>query len=614
MYLDLEYRVRTDGAFRQRIAYFGQLLDHYEKQTVRHSRFVKLYNDTLRDFLRFCQFNLVFMTPYYFPRYPKDKPLSFANYPFAYQMFNFQIDSTMAFKGSRQISKSTAFGARQLLETQLFPGFASMYICPRSQQLATYANRLRDLERSSRFYRVDHKFRQNLNYKEIPNRSRIELAYVLSNANNVRSRSADSVLLDECQHFDPTLELEVMQVQSATETKITIYAGTSITTDTFLEAKYNISSQASWVMKCDAGHYNVPLPEFGVMDMIQPAGPSCAKCGKLLNIRTGQFQHADTHLARLGRLGFHVPQIIVPAVVNNPRRWAEIYELKCRGDYRKFLQEILGIATEEGEREITRKQLQAICTLGRDLNVLHLKARQGKYMFVVSGCDWGGSDYIPALHLKISTTVHVVMGVTSTGQFEILHFQRYSGMGYDDIANDIVRNHLRLRGDAIASDFGVGAAYNSRLREKIPMEKHLIFNYTGPVSALIDEPAKLHMYNQWSLNKTESISMTYDAVRRGRIRCYAWEMAEAFLSDFMNMYRAPGEKAGQSGMTTFVYRSSASKPNDALQAVNYAFMLGKILLQEPMFADLSMMVRLNMALSGQVNYVAGSDNMRSYSG
>jgi cephalosporin-C deacetylase-like acetyl esterase len=31
-------------------------------------------------------------------------------------------------------------------------------------------------------------------------------------------------------------------------------------------------------------------------------------------------------------------------------------------------------------------------------------------------------------------------------------------------------------------------------------------------------PKQDHIYNQWSLNKTESISMTYDAVREQRIR------------------------------------------------------------------------------------------------
>ena len=114
-------------------------------------------------------------------------------------------------------------------------------------------------------------------------------------------------------------------------------------------------------------------------------------------------------------------------------------------------------------------------------------------------------------------------------------------MGYDDIAGSIIQDHFRYHGTAIASDFGVGAVYNSKLREKIPPERHLVFNYVGPTFDLIGEPKGYHMFNQFSLNRTESISLTYEAVRRQRIRCYAWEYAAEHLTDFLNLFRAPGE-------------------------------------------------------------------------
>ncbi len=91
------------------------------------------------------------------------------------------------------------------------------------------------------------------------------------------------------------------------------------------------------------------------------------------------------------------------------------------------------------------------------------------------------------------------------------------------------------------------------------------------------------MFNQWSLNKTESISLTFEAIRQARIRCYAWEFAEEYLTDCLNLFRAPGESA--SGGSTFRYRSHPSKPNDTLMAINYGYILGKILIGEPMFAD-----------------------------
>ncbi len=67
-------------------------------------------------------------------------------------------------------------------------------------------------------------------------------------------------------------------------------------------------------------------------------------------------------------------------------------------------------------------------------------------------------------------------------------------------------------------------------------------------------------------------------VRSGRIRCFAWEYAEEYLSDFLNLFRAPGESSSGQGTeaTTFIYRSHPSKPNDTLMAVNYAFLIGRV--------------------------------------
>jgi len=113
------------------------------------------------------------------------------------------------------------------------------------------------------------------------------------------------------------------------------------------------------------------------------------------------------------------------------------------------------------------------------------------------------------------------------------------------------------------------------------------------------------MYNQWSLNKTESISLTYEAIRQQRIRCFAWQYAGEYLSDFLNLFRAPGESSS-GGASTFIYRSHPSKPNDTLMATNYAFMLGKVLLGEPMFADLTVKIRLENSLRSDISYLGGS--------
>jgi hypothetical protein len=70
-------------------------------------------------------------------------------------------------------------------------------------------------------------------------------------------------------------------------------------------------------------------------------------------------------------------------------------------------------------------------------------------------------------------------------------------MGYDDIVGDILHNHHAYHATHLASDFGVGAVYNSKLREKILPEQHLVFNYVGPTADWVFTFRKLFC-QRWS--------------------------------------------------------------------------------------------------------------------
>ena len=83
MYLDLEYESRTSGQFQHRLK---QLLVEVEQAyglAQRDRAHLERYQRALSEILRLCNFNTVFLTPHFWPRYPRDEPLTFANYPFA---------------------------------------------------------------------------------------------------------------------------------------------------------------------------------------------------------------------------------------------------------------------------------------------------------------------------------------------------------------------------------------------------------------------------------------------------------------------------------------------------------------------------------------------------
>lgn len=105
MHFDLENKIRTDGQFRHELRRYTSTLDLYREKSQTSQAYRAKFNETMFEFVRFCHFNVILLTSYYFPRYPKDRPLSFDKYPFAFQMFNFQIGGSTTIKGSRQVSK-----------------------------------------------------------------------------------------------------------------------------------------------------------------------------------------------------------------------------------------------------------------------------------------------------------------------------------------------------------------------------------------------------------------------------------------------------------------------------------------------------------------------------
>jgi hypothetical protein len=403
--------------------------------------------------------------------------------------------------------------------------------------------------------------------------------------------------IDECQDFDGSLELEVSEIQSASEYPLTTYSGTSLTTDSFLEAKWLDSSQGLWAMKCHScNHYNYPVIEHKVLDMIQPDGVCCVKCGKPIDVRQGFWDHQSHAHLDAGLKGLHVPKIIVPSIVENPFKWNKIYiQSKNTANISKFFQEVLGIPTEEGEREITTQNLKDICTLG-DLHSVQKKCRG--YKHVVSGCDWGGSDYNAALRTKLSYTAHVIMGITHERKFEIIHMRKYSGMGFKDVALDIVSNHQQMMGFAMGSDAGVGAQYNEMLREHLPANTHFIFKYSGPATKVM-QAVNSNLSNHYGLNRTESITALFEAIKTQRIRCYDWMLSKDYLLDILNMYRALDESPG--GATTFRYIRAGNKSDDILHALNFAYTIGRIILGEPLVEDRSLQDHLNRTIYPDVD-------------
>lgn len=504
---------------------------------------------------------------------------------------------------------STGIGGRQLIHAHIIPKFKSMYVTPHQEFLNTYANRLREMERCFRFYQHHKDYRQNLKFKEYPNGSQLYLIKCLTDTAEARGKTSDELLFDEAQLLDPYLLADIEQCQKASLMPSTVYAGTATTVESLLETKYMDSSQGYWFVRASgwksetAGENWINMgDQKDILAMMTPRGPVNPATGNALDVGDGRFVHKERHMYDRGRIGFHIPQVIIPEFAMKPRKWQEIWDAYQDYDIKKFMQEVMGIPSEEGEREITLQDLKDMCVLEfnpKNEDEVAAVARKN-YRFIISGCDWGGSDYNPADRTKVSYTVHVMIGITPENKIHILRMQQYSGMDYRDIIDDITNYHVKYNGMAIATDFGVGAAYNMLIREhpKIPPERHFIFGYVGPMSAPLRAPASgPGWFNQYSLNRTESISALYAAIKDGEVLCYDWNVAEDRLLELLNLFRIPSETA--TGVQAFRYQRHGAKADDTLHALNFAFVIARLFRHEPIVEDKALKERFAKMLTGR---------------
>lgn len=408
-------------------------------------------------------------------------------------------------------------------------------------------------------------------------------------------------VIDEAQSLNPDHVEDILYTLTDSKMPTKIFAGTALSIDTLLEAKWSESSMGMWHVRSGDGVHWLNMYDKDVLYKVcnNPQGPTCPYTGKLLNITDGCFVHAYPGRQRDGKIGMHIPQCIIPDLAYNPIKWGAIYDKVKHTDFKKVLQECFGIAIAEGSREITSQDLQRLCVLPDTVDQLKQKCRTGYYRQIISGCDWGGSDYNPNIKSKTSYTVHCIIGLAPDNCIDILHYRRYSGMMYPDIAANIIKDHEDFKGNVMASDFGVGLAYNMEMRKYLPLDKHFVIGYVGPKAEGISEPKDAHLDNQLSVNRTEAITNVFrDAkcLSPQKIRCRNWTDMRQYLEDWLNMFRVPTED--NTGRNTFKYIRAATKADDALHAFTFAYVMMKIYLGESLVQDPQLAAKLRQILSG----------------
>lgn len=421
---------------------------------------------------------------------------------------------------------------------------------------------------------------------------------------------ANGIGVHNCQLMDPGLEDEVLEVLNDSDIKTALYTGTSTTVDTLLEARYQEGCQATWrILLDDKGERTIDcgdpaqvIPAIGEFGMVDP------KTGNRINPLRGYYHFANPGALSEKLFSVHIPQVINPDIVFNALQWNTLWRAFQRNE-EKAIQEKLGIPVESASREITESDLKNLCrpeVVGSPEERLR-RARSGFYRMIVSGVDWGGSDYNVLRKTKISNTTHVIAGVTKTGQVHMLYFRRHGGMDYKTIMNLIANDHQRFRAGAIGTDFGVGETYHELMRSHPVFNngRHIIFHYTGPRTPVCSVMSGA-LTGTLNLNRTETITAMLLAMTIADpiILCPAWEEVGEYLQDFLNIHRALADKQDQGGQRTFVYHRDASKTDDVVHSMNFTFSMIRLIYDQLLVSDDAARQILRAAILGAAGVTA----------
>lgn len=518
----------------------------------------------------------------------KGKPYGLDDYPPLESFFKLQMSARNVWKCARQVGKTMSLSARCTLLTAAIPDFSTLVIAPRFEQVKRIShNHVRPFIEHSV---VRHLFKEKhcldtVLQRDFNNRSRMFFSFALIDMERIRGIASDHNIYDEIQDFDIDFLPEIGQCMANSNWQFELFAGTPKTIDNALEELWMDSSQAEWIIKCDAcGHWNTPGGNYDLKKMIGLKGPVCVKCDALVNPRKGHFRHAYPERRWVSE-GHHVPQPIMPLHFEDPdhpgqrperasRRWSLLLRRmdgKEGFSEAKAMNEILGESCDTGMKILNIGDLKRASTLNR--NVYEEARRVVKnYNFRIMGVDWGGGG-----DDGLSITKIAILGRNlQTGKLE--NFFGYSfgpGRGHEIEAAEILKFMKIYQCHYLAHDFaGAGGVRETLLRQGgLSHEKIMPFHYvTHHATHLIRKvrATDLRPRPYMSLNKSISLWVTALSIRHGELFLPEYESSRDLTHDWLNLVEDLMTKATGGTVMRIIRKPKMS--DDYAHAMNYAAM------------------------------------------
>jgi len=377
---------------------------------------------------------------------------------------------------------------------------------------------------------------------------------------------------DEAQDINPEFEDVMVETCSASKLACFMYSGTPKGMNTLLTKKWRRSSRAAWVTKCDAcNHWNIANVANDLLRMIQPKGISCARCGGLINPRTGCWVHAAPDLANSVD-GRHVPQPIMPLHYEDDNKWAELVRAKAEMDVCRFYNEKLGEPFDSGKTPLSEEDLKRASTLSHRNN-LNAKIDLRSYHTRILATDWGGGG-----DSELSFTTPVVLGIGGRGTIDVLYMDRFPRtMGDADEVAMMLHIFKTFRCTKFAHDYGGGAGgmrETMLIQNGIPPDAIFNVSYTvQPKQPIVKyHPAtRDNPRHYYGLDKPRSLGLLCNQIQNGKFRFPVFESWRRSMDDFLAI-EFDLHKSDRQSDTLMALRKDGMS-DDTIHAVNFgAFM------------------------------------------
>jgi len=476
----------------------------------------------------------------------------------------------------RQIGKSVSLSAAIIANSIIRRYFSTLFMSPLAQQTSRFSSQYLEPFINSKIVRkhfVNAQSKKNVFLRSFNNGSSVTLSYAETegDADRARGVAADALYFDEVQDAQYEMLAVLEETLSASEFSFRRYTGTAKGEANTLTLLFKQSNMMEWVVKCPhCAKYNIPN-EFDICMKIltsNPNGPGCAYCGRLLDMREGQWMAARPNIKN--HIGVHIPQFCIPAR-SIPTKWPNLVAKAIRYDHVKLSNEVFGLPVGAGGRPLSLRQVMAVCNSARTQFDEAFPHDDRNIVATVLGVDWSTTGSTK------SYTILTVLGYDFTGKSYLLYTQKLDGIDILAQVSRVIEVYRLFKCAHLAGDRGVGVLQGQLMKSALGDDKVSMINYVAAKTNLrFDRQGDF-----FAADRTLAIDTTVIRIKMGmaKLECPSWELMEPFWNDALHVY----EEETQAGRR--VYRKDENTTDDFLHSLTFAHLAYMILRGEFVYQE-----------------------------